>query len=73
MIQLFPEEWHQTIMELQEDELFNEVTQSFFDSQRVEGVLRPRNETYRKKIVQLAEQEIRQQLGGPEGSDLNED
>lgn len=73
LIRLFPEEWHQTIIEFQEDELFNEVTQSFFDSQRVEGVLQPRNETYRKKIVQLAEQEIRQQLGDPEGSDLNED
>lgn len=73
LIQLFPEEWNQTIIELQEDAVFNEVTQSFFDNQRVEGVLQPRNEAYRKKIVQLAEQEIRQHLGNPEGSDINED
>ena len=73
LIQLFPEEWNQTIIELQENELFNEVTQSFFQTQRVDGVLQPRNETYRKKIVQIAEREIRQQLGDPEGSDINED
>lgn len=73
LIQLFPEEWNQTIKELQENELFDEVTQSFFQTQRVDDVLQPRNEMYRKKIVQMAEQEIRQQLGDPEGSDINED
>lgn len=72
LVQLFPDEWHQTIEELQESAVFKETTQSFFDSQRLEDVLSTRDERYRKSIVQMAEQEIRQQLGH-EGSVNDED
>lgn len=72
LIQLFPEEWQQTIEELQEGEAFKAVTQSFFESQSINNAVLRRDEKYRKRIVQMAEQEIRQQLGH-EGSVIDED
>ncbi|MBM6613412.1 metallophosphoesterase [Desemzia sp. RIT804] len=72
LIQLFPDEWQQTLEELQEGTAFKETTQSFFEQQRLNGVLLARDEKYRKRIVQMAEQEIRQQLGH-EGSVIDED
>lgn len=71
LIQLFPEEWDEAIAELQQEEPFSELTQSFFDNQRMNSSLHKRDETYRKKIVQMASQEIRQELGH-EGSVLDE-
>ena len=72
LIQLFPDEWQQTIEELQEGVAFKEVTQSFFESQSMNDAVLRRDEQYRKRIVQIAEQEIRQQLGH-EGSVIDED
>ncbi|MFL2104526.1 metallophosphoesterase [Desemzia sp. FAM 23991] len=72
LVQLFPDEWQQTLQELQTGTAFKETTQSFFDSQRLKDVLIDRDEKYRQRIVQMAEQEIRQQLGH-EGSGIDED
>lgn len=72
LIQLFPEEWQQAVADLQDESIFNDLTQSFFDNQRMDSRLQKRDAVYRSRIIDMAEQEIRQQLG-QEGSAADED
>lgn len=51
---LFPEEWAQAMEEIQQDGIFREVTEDFFQQAKQATLLENRNEVYRKAVVEQA-------------------
>lgn len=67
-MQLFPEEWQKALIELEEEDYFNEVTNPFFDYTEISDLLNSRDSLYRGKIIERAKDRVKSLLT-VEGSD----
>lgn len=63
LTKLFPEEWKLATSEVLEESQFNTIVQTFYETQSIGSHLSNRDEQYRKKILQMAKNEISHQLG----------